>query len=305
MQQGVRTNGQDSMNTAGSEQVDDRAPGHWQRLGVGFYTVIIHVIASGGNKDILETMCPQPPAYMRSPQLRQPGLSILDATLCNLVRIYHAGFAPQNIAKTIRFLAGIPPVALTYVNEGSRSDSPSSVKPLVVGIAYQMYTVAGSMPLARLALVLSTTGRTAADASESRPFPVYIWLVQWHSWLSVRRRDSTPSFGSAVVRAALVTVAIISVVPHFNVLYHNPSLSAFARWWPSFSLPDPEMTTLSVRPAAFLAPSRRGFHLRRGCVSGCCHGPGALIALNWLRHEGEFVRAHKAFAGSNKWKKWR
>ncbi|EJD42644.1 hypothetical protein AURDEDRAFT_114913 [Auricularia subglabra TFB-10046 SS5] len=301
--------------------------------GLGFYTVMYHIVASGGNEVIIKTMCPQPPTYKGPPQLRYTGFTIPDAIFCHLVPFFHAGFVPQNFQFTLHFLAGVAPVALAYIIEGSRTDSASSVRPLLVGIAYQFASAAGTIPLGWLALVLSSAGRsdrarkplTRAQAEAAfigvmvgcvvptaamlllqdeyvtaywQIFPVYVWIVQ-HLWLAIRRGNSAPEPGLSVVRAALLTVAAISALPHLRLLYHNRSPSAFIKWWPSFSVPDSATTTLytaaahllkwdaivwytsSIVAAAFLvdSPSEAFAMLAQAPALSAIIGPGAVVAL--------------------------
>lgn len=316
--------------------------------GVGFYTVLYHMVASGGNDVIVKTMCPQPPAYKGPPQLRYTGFTIPDAVLCHLVPFFHAAFVAQNIEFTVHFLAGVAPVALAYIIEGSRTDSASSVRPLLVGIAYQSGSAAGTMPLGWLALILSSAGRpdrarkplTRAQAEAAfigvmvgcvvptaamvllqdeyvtgywQIFPIYMWLAQ-HLWLAIRRGNNASEPGFAVVRAALVTVAVISAIPHLRIVYRYLSPSAFVKWWPSFSVPDRATTTLytaaahtlkwdaiiwytsTIVAAAFLVESRSEAFamLTQAPALSAIIGPGAVVALYWLRREQQLVKAEEA-----------
>jgi hypothetical protein len=246
---------------------------------VGTYTIFGHIILSGAQKSIQDA-CPVPPNYASPSQLPYTRLTLLDATLCNLVEFFKIGLLPVNQAYTVHFLAGVAPVALVFLIEGTRSDRPRAVIPLVIGLAYQTLSSGVMGSLSWLVIVLSLVGGTKGRApltqaeAESvfmaitvgyvlptlalaatqdefviaywQPFPLWMSILQ-NLWLKIRPVTVGPAYHST--RMALIATLIISASVHISfVISHSSSTPVmdFIRWLPSFSAPDPRSTTIET-----------------------------------------------------------
>ncbi|EJD42645.1 hypothetical protein AURDEDRAFT_145639 [Auricularia subglabra TFB-10046 SS5] len=312
--------------------------------GLGFYTVLYHVYASGASDALGKSICPVPPTYTYPAQLRYTGFTILDTMLCNLVAFFHASFVPQTMGFMIHFMAGFPPVLLAYIIESARSDSARGHSHLFVGLSYQLLSAAGIMPLGWLAFVLAATRRkdcarkplTRVQAQSVfvgvmagfvvptavmlvlrdeyttalwQLFPAFIAAAQ-HGFLLFRPERSPPEPGLSVVRAALITAAVVAAAPHIYVVYRHPSLATLIQWWPSFRVPARGETTLytaaahllkwdsiiwytsAIAAACFLAESRKEA-LKMAVLApvvAVAVGPGAVLAYYWLQREHKLVQ---------------
>ena len=245
--------------------------------GLGAYTVFVHIALSGAQNQISEA-CPMPYVYASPSQLPYTRLTALDAFLCNLVEFFKIGLLPANQAYTIHFCAGIAPVALVFLIEGTRSDRSRAVIALLVGFLYQTISaaVAGSLCwlVAVLAMASGKKGRAPLTQAEAESvflaisigyilptlafiashdeyaiaywqfFPLFMSILQ-QLWLQIRPATVGPAYHTT--RMALITTLIISASVHISfVITHSTStpVMGFIQWWPSFSIPDPRSTTV-------------------------------------------------------------
>ena len=246
---------------------------------IGAYTIFWHMALSRAQKSIQDA-CPVPPIYASPSQLAYTNLPALDVFLCNLVEFFKISLLPVNQAYTVHFLAGMAPVALVFLIEGTRSDRSRAVIPLLIGALYQTISggVAGS--LYWLIIVLSWVSRrkgraplTQAQAESVfmaitigyvlptlafivsqdevviaywQAFPLLMSVLQ-NLWLTIRPASVGPAYYTT--RMALIATLIISASVHISfVLSHSSStpVMSFIRWWPSLSAPDPRSTTVEM-----------------------------------------------------------
>ena len=244
--------------------------------GIGAYTVFVHMALSGAEKSINDA-CPVPPIYASPSQLQYTHLTALDAFLCNLVEFFKIALLPPNKAYSVHFLAGVAPVALVFLIEGTRSDRSRAVIPLIIGLLYQTISGAVAGSLSWLVIVLSVKGGkgraplTQAEAESVfmaisigyvlptlgfvashdeyviaywQVFPLFMSILQV-LWLQIRPATVGPAYYTT--RMALITTIIISAAVHISfVLNHSSStpVMSFIQWWPSFTTPDPRSTTV-------------------------------------------------------------
>jgi hypothetical protein len=245
--------------------------------GIGAFTIFVHIALSGAQK-LLGDACPIPPVYTSPSQRPYTHLVALDAFLCNLVEFFKIGLLPANQAYTIHFCAGIAPVALVFLIEGTRSDRSRAVIALLVGILYQTISaaVAGSLfwLVAVLVMASGKKGRAPLTQAEAESvfiaisigyvlptlafiashdeyaiafwqfFPLFMSILQ-NLWLQIRPATVGPAYYTT--RMALITTLIISATVHISfVVTHSSStpVMGFIQWWPSFRIPDPRSTTV-------------------------------------------------------------
>ena len=234
---------------------------------------------SGAQKQI-DGACPIPPVYESFSQLQYTNLTAVDAFLCNLVEFFKIALLPANQAYTVHFLAGVAPIALVFLIEGTRSDRSRAVIALIVGLLYQTISgaVAGSLSwlIIVLAVVGGNTGKAPLTRAEAESvfiaisigyilptlafiastdeyviaywqfFPLFMSILQ-HIWLRIRPPTVGPAYHTT--RMALITTLIFSAFVHISfVISHSSStpVMSFIQWWPSFSIPDPRSSTVEM-----------------------------------------------------------
>jgi hypothetical protein len=247
--------------------------------GIGVYTIFVHMAVSAAQKSINDA-CPVPPTYASPSQLAYTRFTGLDIALCHLVEFFKISLLPVNLAYTVHFLAGIAPVALVFLIEGTRSDRSRAVIPLLVGSLYQTISAGVAGSLVWLVIVLSAAGRTQARAPLTQAqaesaflaisigyvlptllfvsshdeyaiaywqfFPLWMSILQT-VWLWIRPATVGPAYYTT--RMALIATLIISASVHISfVISHSSSTPVmdFIRWWPSFSIPDSRSTTVEM-----------------------------------------------------------
>ena len=245
--------------------------------GLGAYTIFVHMALSGAQRQISEA-CPISPVFAFPSQHPYTHLPALDAFLCNLVEFFKIGLLPANQAYTIHFCAGLAPIALVFLIEGTRSDRSRAVIALLVGSLYQTISGAVAGPLfwlvAVLAMASGKKGRAPLTQAEAESvfiaisigyvlptltfiasrdeyviaywqfFPLFMSILQ-QLWLQIRPATVGPAYHTT--RMALITTLIISASVHIAfVIAHSSStpVMGFIQWWPSFSIPDPRSTTV-------------------------------------------------------------
>ena len=244
---------------------------------IGAFTIFVHIALSGAQEQ-LNDACPIPPIYASPSQLHDTHVTALDAVLCNLVEFFKIGLLPVNQAYTVHFLAGITPVALVFLIEGTRSDRSRAVIALLFGCLYQTISAAMASSLfwlvAVLAMASGKRGRAPLTQAEAESvfmaisigyvlptlafiashdeyaiaywqfFPIYMSILQ-HLWLQIRPATVGPAYHTT--RMALITTIIISASVHISFVIAHWSSSpvmGFIQWWPSFWIPDPQSTTV-------------------------------------------------------------
>ena len=237
----------------------------------------MHFVLSGAQKQINDT-CPIPPVYTSPSQRPYTHLAALDVILCNVVEFFKIGLLPVNQAYTVHFCAGIAPVALVYLIEGTRSDRSRVVIALLIGFLYQTISAGVAGSLFWLVAVLAMAGGKKGRAPLTHPeaesvfiaisigyvlptlafiashdeyaiacwqfFPIYMSILQ-HLWLQIRPATTGPAYHTTCM--ALVTTLIISASVHISFVITHASSSpvmGFIQWWPSFWIPDPRSTTV-------------------------------------------------------------
>ena len=244
---------------------------------IGAYTIFVHMALSGAQEQ-LDDACPIPPVYASPSQLHYTHVTALDAVLCNLVEFFKVSLLPVNQAYTVHFLAGVAPVALIFLIEGTRSDRSYAVIALLVGLLYTTISGAVAAPLfwlvAVLAMASGKRGRAPLNQAEAESvfiaisigyilptlvfitspgeyviaywqfFTIFMSILQ-HLWLQIRPTTVEPAYYTT--RMALITTIIVSASVHISFVIAHWSSSpvmGFIQWWPSFWNPDPQSTTV-------------------------------------------------------------
>ena len=231
---------------------------------------------SGAQKQINDA-CPFPLVYASPSQRPYTHLPALDQFLCLFVEFFKISLLPANKAYSVHFFAGIAPVDLIFLIEGTRSDRSRAVIALLVGCLYQ--TISGAVAaslfwlVAVLAMASGKKGRAPLAQAEAESVfiaisigyvlpaiasiashdeyiiaywmfsPLFMSILQ-HLWLYIRPATAGPAYYTT--RMALITTLVISAFVHtsFVVAHSSPSpVMGFIQWWPSFSVPDPRSTT--------------------------------------------------------------
>ena len=237
-------------------------------------TAIGAYLALSGAEEQVSGGGPIPPVYASPSQLRYMHVTPLDAVLCTLVEFFKISLLPVNQAYTVHFLAGVAPVALIFLIEGTRSDRSRAVIALLVGCLYTTTSGAVAAPLFWLVAVLAMArGRAPLTQVEAESvfmaisigyilptlafisshdecviaycqfFTIFMSILQ-HIWLHIRPATVEPAYYTT--RMALITTLIISAFVHISfVITHRFSspMTGFIQWWPSFSVPDLRSTT--------------------------------------------------------------